>query len=263
MKNRREMGLISAAIDGALDLDEQAELDLLLETSKEARELKVELEQLDSVLNDVPDLEPPESLHANVVARAKLKPAPSDDSILYWLRTVVPGVGLRYALAAATGALVVAVFFGNQSMITESIDLADLVGTMAPDVDSVNEEIIDSFGIHEAGLEGLIQLRRRDSVLLLDIHSETEMPVDISIDVGDAGLWPDALAQIEGRTESIAIVGQALQIEVLGTQRMTILLRRVDGAALAGEANITLEFSSKGNLLQRGSLTATLEGVGQ
>jgi hypothetical protein len=44
---------------------------------------------------------------------------------------------------------------------------------------------------------------------------------------------------------------------------MTILLRRVDGAALAGEAKIKLEFSSEGNLLQRGSLMATLEGVGQ
>ena len=256
MKNRREMELISAAIDGALDLDEQAEVDLLLETSKEARELKAELEELDSVLNDVPDLEPPESLHANVLAHVKLKPAPGEDSILDWLRTAVPGVGLRYALAVATGALVVAVFFGNQSMITESIDLADLVGTMAPDVASANEEIIDSFAISEAGLTGLIQLRRRESAFLLDIHSESEVPVDISVDVGGAGLWPDALAQIEGRTESIAIAGQALQFEVLGTQRMTILLRRVDGAALAGEANITLEFSSKGILLQRGSLTA-------
>jgi len=263
MKNRREMELISAAIDGELDLDERASLDLLLETSKEACELKAELEQLDSLLNEVPNLEPPESLHANVVARVKLKPAPSEDSILDWLRTTVPGAGLRYAIAAATGALVVAIFFNNQSVFTESIDLAELVGTMAPDVASAEEEIIGSYEVRVDGFESLVQLRLKDSALLLDIRSETNVPVDISVDVGAAGLWPDALAQIQGRTESIAIAGQALQIEVLGTQRMIILLRRVDGAALAEEANITLEFSSKGNLLQRGSLTATLEGVGQ
>ena len=263
MKNRREMELISAGIDGELDMEERAELDLLLETSAEASELKAEFEQLDSLLNEVPDLEPPDSLQADIVARIKLKPAPGEDSFLDWLRTAVPGAGLRYALAAATGALVVAVFFGNQSMFTASIDLADLVGTMAPDVATANEKIIDSYEVRVNGFESLVQLRRLDSALLLDIHSETDVPVDIAVDVGGAGLWPDALAQIEGRTESILIAGQVLQIEVLGTQRMTILLRRVDGAALAGEANITLEFSSEGNLLQRGSLTATLEGVGQ
>ncbi len=263
MTKRRKLELISAAIDGALDMEERAELDLLLENSAEACELKAEFEQLDSLLNDVPDLEPPESLHADVVARVKLKPAPSEDSFLDWLRTAVPGAGLRYALAAATGALVVSVFFGNQSMLSETIDLADLVGTMAPDVASANEEIIDSYEVRVNGFESLVQLRRRDSALLLDIHSESDVTVEISVDVSGAGLWPDALAQIEGRAESIAIAGQAMQIEVLGTQRMTILLRRVDGAAFAGEANITLEFSSKGNLLQRGSLTATMEGVGQ
>ena len=263
MTNQRDMELISAAIDGELDFDERVELDLLLETSEEACELKAELEQLDSLLKDVPDLEPPVSLYADIMARVKLKPAPGEDSIVDWLRLLVPGAGLRYALAAATGAMLVAVFIGSQSMLTETIDFADLVGTMAPDIPSADAEIIDSYEVRVNGFESLVQLRRSGSALLLDIHAATDVPVNISVDVSGAGLWPDALAQIEGRSESIAIAGQAVHIEVLGTQRLTILLRRVDDAALAGEANITLEFSSEGKLLQRGSLTATLKGVGQ
>ena len=263
MTDQRELELISAAIDGELDIDERAELDLLLESSEEACELKAELEQLDSLLKDVPDLEPPESLHAHIMTHAKPQGLQSKPSILDWLRPLIPGAGLRYALAAAAGALLAAVFINSQSMLPGTTDFADLVGTMAPDTASADANIIDSFAVREEGLESLVQLRLSGSVLFLDIHVDTAERLNISIDLGGAGLWPDALAQIDGHFESIAIAGQALQIEALGMQGLTILLRRVDDAAFGGEAKIALEFSSEGILLQRGALTATLKGVRQ
>ncbi len=258
-----ELELISAAIDGELDVDEQVELDLLLESSEEAREFKAELEQLDSLLKDVPDLAPPESLHAHIMANARPQRVQSKRSTLDRLRPLIPGAGLRYAMAVAAGALLAVVFINTQPMLPDTSDFADLVGTMAPDIASADANIIDSFAVREEGLESLVQLRLSGSVLFLDILVDTAERLDISVDLGGAGLWPDALAQIDGHFESIAIAGQALQIEALGKQRMTILLRRVDDAAFAGEATITLEFSSEGRLLQRGALTATLEGVRQ
>ncbi len=263
MTDQRGLELVSAAIDGELDIDERAELDLLLESSEEARDFKAELEQLDSLLKDVPDLEPPESLLADIVANVIPKPVQSESSILDWLRPLVPGTGLRYVMAVAAGAILAAVFIENQSMLTDTADFADLVGTMAPNVSSTDADIIESFAFREDGIESLVQLRYSGSALRLDIYTETAVPLDIAIDVGDTGLRPYALAQIEGVSESIAIAGQALQIKTLGTQQLTVLLRRVDDAALAGEAKIELEFSSEGTLLQRGSLTATLEGVEQ
>lgn len=258
-----ELELISAAIDGELDVDEQVELDLLLESSEEAREFKAELEQLDSLLKDVPNLAPPESLHARIMAHAKPQRVQSNSSILDWLRPLKPGAGLRYAMAAAAGALLAVVFINTQPMLPGTNDFADLVGTMAPDIASADANIIDSFAVREEGLESLVQLRLSGNVLFLDIHVDTAERLDISVDLGGAGLWPDALAQIDGHFESIAIFGQALQIEALGTQRLTILLRRVDDATFAGDAKITLEFSREGKLLQRGALTATLTGVRQ
>jgi hypothetical protein len=159
--------------------------------------------------------------------------------------------------------LLAVVFINTQPMLPGTTGFADLVGTMAPDIDSADANIIDSFAVREEGLESLVQLRLSGSVLFLDIHVDTAERLDISVDLGGAGLWPEALTQVEGHFESIAIAGQALQIEALGKQRMTILLRRVDDAAFAGEAKITLEFSSEGTLLQRGTLTATLTGVRQ
>ena len=258
MTEQSKLELISAAIDGELDANDRVELDLLLESSEEARELKSELESLDSLLKDVPALKPSDLLHAQIMARVKSQ---RTSSAFDWVLPLIPGYGLRYAIAAATGALVVAIFISSQSMQPDMIDLRDLVGTMAPDNASGDANIVDSFAIREEGLVTLVQLRLNGTDLLLDIDSDTTQRLDISVDLSGTGLWPDALAQIDGRSESISIIGQVLQIETLGKQRLTILLGRVDDAAFTGEAKITLEFSSEGKLHQRGTLTATIKGA--
>ena len=258
MTEEQKLELISAAIDGELDADDRVELGLLLESSEEARELKSELEKLDSLLKDVPVLEPSESLHAQIMARVNSQRMPS---ALNWARPLIPGAGLRYAIAAAAGALVVAIFISSQSMQPGTIEFKDLVGTMAPDKASGDANIVDSFAVREKGLVTLVQLRLNGADLLLDIDADTTQRLDISVDLGGTGLWPDALAQIDGRSESISIIGQVLRIETLGKQRLTILLGRVDDAAFTGEAKITLEFSSEGKLRQRATLRATMKGA--
>lgn len=261
MIEQSKLELISAAIDGELDADDRVELDLLLESSEEARELKSELESLDSLLKDVPELKPSDLLHSQIMARVKPVKPQRTSSALNWVLPLIPGYGLRYAIAAAAGALVVAIFISSQSMQPDMIDLKDLVGTMAPDKASGDAHIVDSFALREEGLVTLVQLRLNGTDLLLDIDADTTQRLDISVDLSGTGLWPDALAQIDGRSESISIIGQVLQIETLGEQRLTILLGRVDDAAFTGEAKITLEFSSEGKLHQRGTLTATMKGA--
>jgi hypothetical protein len=81
--------------------------------------------------------------------------------------------------------------------------------------------------------------------------------LDIAADFGGAGLSPDLVAQVDGRAKSIAIAGQAMQVKTSGKQRLTILLRRVNDAKTAGEAEISLEISSEGRVLDTGVLTAS------
>ena len=132
---------------------------------------------------------------------------------------------------------------------------------MSPDKDAADANIIDSFAVSAEGIESLVRLRLSGTELFLDIDADTTERLDISVDLGGAGLWPNAFAQIDGRSESISIVGHVVRIEALGKQRLTILLRRVDDAAFTGEAKIALEFSSEGKLHQRGALTATMKGA--
>ena len=237
MTDERNLELVSAGVDGELNGDEQIELNSLLESSAEARELQSELEELDSLLKNVPDIEPPSSLHAQIMARVEQQPIKTEPSAISWWRDLMPGAGLRYALATGAGALIALIVVGGVPSVPSTIDYSGLVGTMSPGTDLGSTEILDSFSFHQEGLESLIQLRLSGGIAFLDIQANSEQPLDISVVPGDAG--------------------QAVQVQALGQQRLTILLHREDDAVHSGEARITLEISSEGKLLDQGELKAT------
>jgi hypothetical protein len=236
MTDESNLELVSAGVDGELNGDEQIELNSLLESSAAARELQSELEELDSLLKNVPDIEPPSSLHAQIMARVEQQPTKIKPPVSWW-RDLMPGAGLRYALATGAGALIALIVVGGVPSVPSTIDYSDLVGTMSPGTDLGSTEILDSFSFHQEGLESLIQLRLSGGIAFLDIQANTEQPLDISIYPGDAG--------------------QAVQVQALGQQRLTILLHREDDAVHSGVARITLEISSEGKLLDQGELKAT------
>ena len=237
MTDERNLELVSAGVDGELNGDEQIELNSLLESSAEARELQSELEELDSILNKVPDVEPPSSLQAQIMARVEQQPTKTKSSAVNWWRDLMPGAGLRYALATGAGALIALIVIGGVPPVPNTVDYSDLVGTMSPGTDLGSTEILDSFSFRQDGLESLIQLRLSGGITFLDIQANSEQPLDISVDPGDAG--------------------QVVQVQALGQQRLTILLHREDDAVHSGEARITLEISSEGKLLDQGELKAT------
>lgn len=254
MTDDHVLELVSAAADGALNDDEQAELERLLATSAEAREFKAELERMDSLFREIQDLDPPDSLHAKIMASATKQTAQSESLFPHWVSQLQFGAGLRYALAAATGALLVAIFFQGQSSFPGSDDVSNLVGTMAPNADSTDTVIIDGFAFRENGIESSARLERSGDKLLLNIQFAAETPLDISVNMASAGVRPDVIALIESDFDSIALDGQTLGIRAVGEQQLTVLLRRVDDTAFADEAQITLEYSSGGKLLKREAL---------
>lgn len=255
MSDERILRLVSAAADDALSAAEQVELERLRKTSPEAQRFGADLEQLESLLGQVAPLDPPEKLHDQimdrVVAPAAVRPA---HTIFAWPRPLAPQFVLRYGLAAALGMLLMVVFYESQQQLTTSMDIADLVGTMAPNGNRSDVDILDTFAFHVAGIESLVQLERRDGALILDIQIDADEPVDIFVDFSAAGVLLDALTQTGSPLESIELAGHSLKIRALGRRRFTALLHRVDHTAFAEEAKITLEFSSNGQLLQQGSL---------
>lgn len=236
MTDECNLELVSAGADDELSGDEQIELDSLLESSAEARELQSELQELDSIISRVPDIEPPSFLHAKIMAQVEQQRATKPSAVSWW-RDLMPGTGLRYALATGAGALIALIVVGGVPPVPSTVDYSDLVGTMSPGTNIGSTEILDSFSFSQEGLEGLIQLRLSGGITFLDIQADTEKPLDISVDPGDAG--------------------QAVQVQALGQQRLTILLHREDDTVHSGAARITLEISSEGKLLDQGELKAS------
>ena len=257
MTDKDKMELVSAAIDGELDIDEQRELDALLASSPEAQSLKSDLEQMDSVLKGVPALDPPASLFTQIMAETRPTAVPGKTSVIDWLRQLVPGAGLRYALAASAGALVAAIIITADEPQSGPIDVADLVGTMAPGTGTDASNVLANFAYQADDIESTVQLRAIDSDLYLDIRTKSKAPLDIDINLGGVELSPLAMTQVEGQHRSVRIAGQNLKFQTEGTQHTTILLRRANATSLAGKADITIDLSSNGRLLQQGVLQAT------
>jgi hypothetical protein len=257
MTDERTMQLISAAADGQLTADEQAELERLLESSSEAREFAADLEQMDAILLDSQALDVPGSLHARIVESIDLPGASPQPSGRGWQRPPDLGALFRYGLAAAAGVLLAVSLYESQVILTGTPDFSKLVGTMAPDRVVAEADIVDVYDFRKDGFASLAQLQRRDGNLYLDIQIEADQPLDISVTISPAGIWPGALAQLKDSFESIAIADSALQVRASGERRLTVLLSHVGDATFEGQAKIELEFSSNGRLLERGLLQAT------
>jgi hypothetical protein len=255
---QRHLDLINAAVDGErLDAEQSAELDRLLAGSAEARKLKDDLERVDSVLRSMPAMDPPVDLQRRLLRQIPVSAQRGHSGAWQWLRDLRPGAGLRYALAASAGALLVALIIQGPATIDPSSDPAALVGTMIPNSARNESEVVATYDFRDDSSESRIELQRYEDTLLLDIRIAAGSPLDLAIGLADTGLAPDALAQFDGSVNSIAMSGDEIRLRAMGKQQVTILLRRAGGAAPAAEAKIALEFSSDGQVLERGSLPAT------
>ena len=67
MINDKHRDLINAAIDGELDDAGRAELDLLLTESDEAKKLHQDLQAINQLLDDIPDVAPPPGLRQSLL----------------------------------------------------------------------------------------------------------------------------------------------------------------------------------------------------
>jgi hypothetical protein len=133
-------------------------------------------------------------------------------------------------------------------------DLTELVGSMAPKRERSGADLLDTYEFRDAGIQCLLSLERRNGMLLLDIRVDADAPVDISVDLADAGVRLEALAQMENSLESIETDGRSLRIRAQGQRQLTALLQRAEEPGRQGEP-INLKFSVNGRLLQRGTLT--------
>ncbi|MDH3747966.1 MAG: hypothetical protein OER97_07135 [Gammaproteobacteria bacterium] len=254
MSVERAFELLSAAADGDLTSAERAELDKLLSESAEIRKLQGEFNDMDDLLNRLPDLNPPAGLHDQIMQQASLPRPKAEDawSISDWFHSITLRSILGHAAATAFGALLVIVAYESRPNFGPSPDLDDLVGTMAPSAGVT--AMLDRFSVDETGVSSIARLEQRGDSVVLDIRIDTKQLVEVSVDLAASGFEIEALAQTQSNFESIQLADHVLKIKGRGQRRFAVLLRKRDDTDFAGEAKISLEYSSNGILLQQGTL---------
>lgn len=256
MSMERVFELLSAAADDDLSATERAELDALLEESADARRLKSELQQMEKLMENVSQVDPPDGLDEQILRRATLPEPAKAWSIADWLHPIRSGAAWRYGFSAAFGALLVIAVYESQPRLGPAADITELVGTMAPDSGGART-ILDTFSFERTGIASIARLERRDNALVLDVRIDTMRPVEIVMDFAAAGLEFEALAQTQTWLESIQFANNVLRVKGRGQRRFSVLLQMSDDISFPGETKIGLEYSSDGTLLEQGSLSSS------
>ncbi len=243
--NNDQLELIQAGADGELDAAGQAELATLMENSADAREQYAALLRLNAFLDQVPPLDPPESLHGRIVDAISL-PKPAGGGLAGRF-SFMPGL-LRYGFAAGLAVVVtMAVYQGGSQL--NGVDYDKLVGTI-----SSRGAELDRFEFSQPGAQGSVRLLERGDQFALEFDLEADGPIRFDVNFTQSGLRFDAFAQADLNLDEMSLTKTSLVGRTEGSQRFVVLMRP-DATADASNGQISLEFFQADTSLGRVQLT--------
>jgi hypothetical protein len=232
MLEERVMYLINAEIDGALE----------------------ELRKLASLLEQMPDQEPPADLSRRVLAEL---PAPAPQrpfSLAGWFASIQPA---PTAAAFAAGLLVAIGAYELSSPDRPRSDIANMVGTIVTPRSGAEAVNRDRVELSAAGVSGTLALDRQGDVYVLRVDLQSSRQTEILIQLAEAGLGFGGLAHaIEGvrDEESYEVSGGALRVESQGRQAFSVFLRQT-ASSPGRDREVAVAVSSAGQPVYSGRLS--------
>jgi len=249
------LSLINSCIDGEISATEQEELDRLLIASPEVRNLNDELRKVTRLLDEVPELDPPEYLQDVIERQVRLpgqdhtgskKPGFLGNGWLSanWLRT-------GFALAAGA-VLTVGIYEMGSEPITAR-DSSSMVGTIAKrgQVDQPGS-LLDSIQLNTAKLNGLVELRNKNDSFTLDLQLRSGEPTEVVIDFAGRGLEFDGVTGKQAPDDSVSIVDGSIHLAGEGEQHYTVIFKRT--SEVQHVAPLDVNFMASDELLLRAEL---------
>lgn len=259
MNQDRVFELLSAEADNELTTAERTELESLIDSSDEARQLADEVRRMDNFLDKQPAVEPPHGLRDDIMQRIPITnqspAATGEGGAGGWLRNLGWQPVLRYAASTAFGALLVIAVYESQPDFGPNPDIEQLVGTMAPGTLIADKVVIDRFSFDDGDVSSTARLEKRGKAVVLDVSIKADKAIDLLIDFGSTNLQFEAVAQANTEFDAMEFANRVLLVKGRGARRFSVLLRSsFDDIAPTGEPMIRLEYSSGGSLLQAGAL---------
>lgn len=236
MLEQRVIDLINAEIDGELGSHESAELETILQASEEARVMKAALLKLSSLMENMPEQEPPADLVSRVVGQVRLPaPRPADGpslrpkwSLLGSLASFQPA---QAGVAFAAGLLLTVAFYEAAQHDGAPADLSSLVGTMVADPSSIPAREKDSLPITGLGVSGSVSLGEIGEYVVLSFDLESAQQTEIEVELAEAGLGFGGIAHASAAgnavNETYEVSGGTLRVVNQGRQVFSVFLPQV------------------------------------
>ncbi len=219
--------LLNGGIDGELSAEERKELDQLLNSSATVRDLNDELSAFCSLMQELPEREPPQYLHNAITRQVRLpleaSTATGKNAILgAWLPTHWLRVGFGFAAGLA---ITVGVYeMGSQPISPE--DAANMVGTVIQNPDAGQGTLLDSIKFDTGLMRGKVELREKDHLLLLDVRLNSDVPMEVTVDFAGKGLEFEGISRMQNQTDVVSVDNGVINIASNGEQHYAIKLRR-------------------------------------
>jgi len=224
MLEERAMHLINASLDGELTPAETEELDAILESSSEAREMKAEFQRLTNLLDSTPQLEPPLDLSQRILNQL----APSKKAALSLAGMFQNFQPATAGMAFAAGLLATVMVYEMTPGHDSAADTTGMVGTMVAGQQNQSIIEVDRLSVAQTGLNGTVSLRENGDIYVIEIDLESDESTEIEIAFAEAGLSFGGIAHAlpggMAADESFEISGGTLRVENHGVQAFTIFL---------------------------------------
>lgn len=221
--------LVNRYIDGEITTPEQEELDRLLISSPEAQNLHDELGKLVDMLDEVPEIEPPEYLTGAIERQVRLPVQEHKDGKkpgvwgIEWLSTSWLGTGL----ALAAGLVLTVGVYEMGSEPNSGRDSTSMVGTIAKrGPHGQAGTLLDSVQLNASKLNGLVELRNKEDLFTLSFQLNTGELTDVVIDFAGRGLEFDNVTGAQDHDDSVTIEDGSIHLAGKGEQQYTVVLKR-------------------------------------
>ena len=249
--------LLNSSIDGEINVVDQEELDHLLATSQSVRDLNDELRAMTRVLDELPEIDPPQYLQDTIERQVRLpvqnKGAGEKPGYFgSWLNAN----WLRTGFALAAGVLLTIGVYEMGSGPIPAGDTAGMSGTMASNgVTGQQGELLDRIYLDSEALTGQVELRTYKDLFTINVQLESDGPSEVVINFAGRGLAFDSTGGQQDTADAVSVLDGSIHLASNGEQHYVLNLRRVPGAKYPEP--LELEFFANSQLIQQNELSTS------
>ena len=253
--DQRIQDLLFGSIDGELSAADQHELDKLLASSGEIRDLHEELKAFSGLLDTVPDLEPPQHLQKSIERQIRLPVQNTrHEEKEGFFGTWLPAHWLQTGVAVMAGAVLTIGVYQMGSAPISPEDASNLVGTVVKSPATAQGELLDSIHIFTDTLNGRVELRARDDLFSLDVQLDSEGPAQLVVGFAGRGLAFEGISRTQDDKDIVSMAEGTVNVTSSGEKRYTINLRSTADANGQEVEPLELEFFANHLLVHEAEL---------